>query len=463
MSYRTIGGMLLVLRRLRQQDRWSRAQLDAYQAQCLQRLREHVYARSPFYRTFHAGYLDRPLQELPVLTKELLQEQFEAVITDPAVRHDAVAEHVRNITGTEQFLGRYIVTATSGTTGGPAFVLFDGAEWAQVLASFSRYESHVGSLWGALRRPRIAIVASSTPWHISARIGATVRSSLLPIQRLDIGQPISSIVESLNAWQPYTLATYASMLGILAGEQQAGRLRIAPARVVSAAEVLSPATRERAEAVWGNVVFDQYGASEGGTFAVECLAHDGLHVFEDLFILEPVDHQNRPVPAGEYADKVLLTVLFNYTQPLIRYELTDSICMAAAPCPCGCTFARIQGIRGRAEDVLEFPARTGERIAVHPMIFYRILDAAPLRGWQVLQEPNRLSLRLSRGCSQIDECALIEAMRQALERQGAVAPAIVIEWQEGVQRGATGKMRRIVHAHDDNSAPQGGEVSRVIV
>ena len=82
-----------------------------------------------------------------------------------------------------------------------------------------------------------------------------------------------------------------------------------------------------------------------GTFAVECQAHDGLHVFEDLFILEPVDHQNRPVPAGEYADKVLLTVLFNYTQPLIRYELTDSICMAATPCPCGYTFARIQGIR----------------------------------------------------------------------------------------------------------------------
>ena len=67
----------------------------------------------PFCRTFHVSYVDRPLQELPVLTKELLQEQFEAVVTDPVVRHDAVAEHVRSITGAEQFLGRYIVTATS--------------------------------------------------------------------------------------------------------------------------------------------------------------------------------------------------------------------------------------------------------------------------------------------------------------------------------------------------------------
>jgi phenylacetate-CoA ligase len=451
MSYRTIAEMLASLRRLRWQDRWSRRKLQAHQQRSLQRLRTYAYAHSSFYRTFHACCLDRPLHELPVLTKQLLQQNFDAIVTDPKVHSSAVAEHVRGVAGTEWFLDRYVATATSGTTGDPTYVLFSRPEWAKVLASFARYENHIGSLWGIVRRPKTAIVASSTPWHMSARVGATAYSAVLPVLRMDVGEPIATIVERLNAWQPYTLASYASILAVLAGEQMAGRLRIAPARIVSTAEVLSPAVRARAENAWGKIVFDQYGATEGGSFAVECLAHAGLHVFEDLFILEVVDGNNRPVPAGTFGEKVLLTVLFNYTQPLIRYELTDSICFAAAPCPCGSVFARIEGIRGRSDDVLYFPARTGSTtscVAVHPMIFYRILDAVPLAGWQVRKEAATLCLRLSGIGRQVSEAALVDAVRGAIERQGAVAPPIVVEWHTDVPRGASGKARRIVHAYD---------------
>jgi phenylacetate-CoA ligase len=449
MSYRTIAGMLIVLQRLRRQERWSRDKLDAYQQRSLQRLRAYAYARSPFYRAFHAGCMDRPLHELPVLTRQMLLDHFDTMVTDPALRREAVAEHVHGLSGAERFLGRYVVTATSGTTGRRGLVAFDHAEWAHTLASFARYEGHVGSIWGIVRRPRIAIVASSTPWHMSARVGATVRSAWLPMLRLDVGEPLSTIVAKLNAWQPYSLASYASMVGILADEQHAGRLHIAPTRIVSTAEVLSAATRERAERAWGKAIFDQYGATEGGCFAVECGAHAGLHLFEDLFIFEVVDRHNRPVPAGEYGEKVLLTVLYNYTQPLIRYELTDSICLAVTPCPCGSPFGRIEGVGGRTDDVLYFPSRQSREgagsVAVHPMVFYRILDAAQVANWQVSKEADRLCLRLSRANAEVGEAPIVDAVRQALEGQGAMAPPIVVEWQADIARDATGKARRIVH------------------
>jgi phenylacetate-CoA ligase len=125
------------------------------------------------------------------------------------------------------------------------------------------------------------------------------------------------------------------MAGILADEQHAGRLQIAPVCLVSSAEVLTLVLRQRVEVVWGrHVLFNQYGVTEAGTFAVECKSHSGLHLFEDLVIFEVVDQQNRPVPPGNYGDKVLLTVLFNHTQPLIRYELTDSVRVATGRCPC---------------------------------------------------------------------------------------------------------------------------------
>jgi hypothetical protein len=117
---------------------------------------------------------------------------------------------------------------------------------------------------------------------------------------------------------------------------------------------------------------------------------------------------------------------------------------------------RITGVGGRQEEVLYFPARLGhgatDSVAVHPMIFYRILDAAPLTGWQVVQEANRLSLRLSRSGEGSDQAlaeALVQAVRQAIERQGGEAPPISVDWLDGVGRGATGKARHIVRAQAD--------------
>lgn len=445
MTYRTIFAMMLALRQLRQRERWSRPQLDTYQAQALHDLRAYAYAHSPFYRQFHAGLADRPLHELPVLTKAMLQAHMADIVTDRAIRPADVAAHVAQMRGAERFLGRYFVTATSGTTGEPAYLLYNQREWATMLASFTRYERHVGSLWGLIQRPRMAVVASTTPWHMSARVGATVRSSVLPMLRLDVGAPVEQLVQRLNQWQPQLLATYASMAGILADEQQAGRLQIHPRRIVSTAEVLTPELRTRVEAAWGQgSLFNQYGASEGGAYAVECGAHGGLHLFEDLVIFEVVDETNRPVPPGEFGAKVLLTVLYNRTQPLIRYELTDSVRLSTRPsCPCGCAFRLIDHIQGRQEEVLRFPTATGGTTSVHPMVFYRILDAAPVAGWQVAHTADGLCLRLSGAPGAVDEPQLVASVRTALAQQNAAPLPITVQWRAVVPRGATGKAARI--------------------
>lgn len=459
-TYRTIVEMLLALRRLRRRESWTRSQIETHQRMALAQLRSHAYAHSPFYRKFHAGLTDRPLDELPILTKSMLHDHFNEIVTDPSVNLTATAAHVQALRGAERFLDQYIVNTTSGTTGNSSYILYDRAEWATVLASFSRYERHIGSIRGAVQRPKMAIVGSCAPWHMSARVGTTVRSAVLPILRLDVGDPIDSIVQQLNAWQPQILATYASMAGILADEQASGRLQITPKRIVCSAEVLSSALRQRVQTVWGNIVFNQYGASEGGTFAVECDApyrlsngmegHTrGLHLFEDLFILEVVDHQNRPVPPGHYGDKVLLTVLFNRTQPLIRYELSDKVRMATMSCSCGCAFALIDDVQGREEEVLRFPGRTGGMIAVHPMVFYRILDATPTSSWQVIQDGSILRLHLTGDARKIQTQTIVNTVQATLEQMDILCPTIVVKWISDAKRGATGKAARILSKRQD--------------
>ena len=84
--------MLLLLKlmntlgQLRKHERWTRSQLEAYQVKAFRRQRDYAYVHSPFYQHFHKGLTGRPLQELPVLTKAMVMENFDELVTDQAVR-----------------------------------------------------------------------------------------------------------------------------------------------------------------------------------------------------------------------------------------------------------------------------------------------------------------------------------------------------------------------------------------
>jgi len=79
-----------------------------------------------------------------------------------------------------------------------------------------------------------------------------------------------------------------------------------------------------------------------------------MHVADDLVILEPADADGNVVPYGQPAERLLLTNLFNLTQPLIRYDLVDAVTMSDEPCPCGCAHRRITSVNGRINGALEY-------------------------------------------------------------------------------------------------------------
>src|SRR3989338_7934524 len=129
---------LRTIRQLRQHEGWTRPQLEAHQSQALRCLRDYAYAHSPFYQRFHHGLFDRPLQELPVLTKAMLMEHFDEVVTDRAIHLEAVRAFAGERLEGRLFLDRYWVTATSGSSGQPGFFLFNEPEWLTIVASFAR-------------------------------------------------------------------------------------------------------------------------------------------------------------------------------------------------------------------------------------------------------------------------------------------------------------------------------------
>ena len=435
-----ICAVLARRRALRRRDGWSRARLLAHQAEELRRLRRHAYAHSPFYRRFHAGRLDRPLAELPVLTKAHLMEHFNDVATRRDLRLAEVEAYQRQARAGELFHGRYYVAATAGTTGRRGVFVWDFAEWAHVLASYNRAFDWAGSTAGLFRQVRTAVVSSTDPTHQSALVGASIHSPWVPTLRIDSGDDLSSITARLNDWRPQMLIGYASMVRLLAQEQVQGRLAIAPQFVFSASEVLTDSTRRLAMRAWGRTPHDVYAATESSGIAAECGQHRGMHLFEDLVITEIVDEDNRPVPAGTYGAKVLITVLFSRTLPLIRYEMGDSVAPAAAhSCPCGRPYAAIDGVQGRDQEALVFPAPSGGHRAVQPIVFHHVMDTIAAAGWQIVQRPNGDLEALLVPTGPIDEPALVESLRSALAAQGVRVPAVRTRMVPAIPRTALGK------------------------
>jgi phenylacetate-coenzyme A ligase PaaK-like adenylate-forming protein len=236
------------------------------------------------------------------------------------------------------------------------------------------------------------------------------------------------------------LLGYASIMAVLAEEQRAGRLHITPRVVFCVADPLTGAMRQRIEQTWQAPVYNSYGTTEGGMLAAECSAHQGLHLFEDFSIVEVVDEHNRPVPAGEQGARVLLTVLFRRTQPLIRYELSDLVRPSVhQQCACGRPFALLENIEGRAIEVLYFPAVSGKQERVSPYLFHTLFHPLPLSGWQVVQEPDGLHIFLTGASSEFSDDGLRDLVRGALIKRGLLVPAIKIQRVAALYKNASGK------------------------
>ena len=414
---------------------WTADELDAYRHRALGVLRAHAYARSPFYRRFHRGLERAPLNELPVLNKSLLMERFDEVVVDRRVRMAHVERYLEGALATDRFLGRYRVAATGGTTGRRGIFLAGPSEWNAILASYSRAYAWAGLPVGLSHSLRMAIVSSTAPTHQSSIVGATVRNPLVPTLRLNAADPLAVTVAALNHFRPQALIGYASILGELAAEQHAGRLRIDPRAVFSASEVLTPEIREAASAAWRSDPFNVYAATETAGIASECQQHH-LHLFADLVIIESVDEDNRPVPNGRTGTKLLVTVLFSRSQPLIRYELTDRVQLGIQPATdLGPFTTVVAAIEGRSEDVLVLPGADGAEVRVHPNLFHAVLE--PMNApWQVIRESDAIRVLVAGSVPVAD---LERDLIRRLAAAGVRLPRLSVVQVSTIPRTALGK------------------------
>ncbi|MCX6094991.1 MAG: hypothetical protein NTY63_09270, partial [Candidatus Bipolaricaulota bacterium] len=205
--------------------------------------------------------------------------------------------------------------------------------------------------------------------------------------------PAAEQAERAIATQPDVITGPPSCLEILAGQLEERRATVSPRLVVSRGEMLHAATRKHLQDVFGGKLVDYYNCDEVGNIAWQC-PHDPavMHVNTDACIVELVadGHLCPPGVSG----RVVLTNLYNWTMPFIRYELGDQATLLPGTdkaCRCGFRGPSLSLIEGREGDYLW--TTDGRRISprsVDSLIALASLrenaDGYAVRRYQVVQE-----------------------------------------------------------------------------
>lgn len=447
-----LGPTLVQHRELERHDAWNYGQIQDLQRERLNRLLRHAVASSPFYRDLYGGTVPKDgvrLEELPVVTKAMVMENFARVVTDPRLRLAELRRHIAGPTSDALYLGRYRVFATSGHTGVPGIFVFDRREWRTALASALRWMSLIGNRPRFPRRVRMAAIAAPSPIHVTRRLAESLDVGLYRTLDAPVTTPVAELVPALDAFQPDVLVTYPSVAAELAREQLDGRLRIRPRTVSTGAELLTEDMRDLIRSAWVVEPFNVYGITEaGGVFACQCSRHLGLHAFEDLVLFEVVDERNSPVPPGATGRKLLLTNLFGYTQPLIRYEVSDMVAVVDGPCPCGRPLRLLRVAEGRSDDLLDLPGRDGTTVPVHPIVLHGpLLKVTGVKQYQIVHDAQGINVKVvpAAGASPATtRVKLQRVLRDSLASVGVVPPSVTVEFVTAIEReGQAAKLKLV--------------------
>lgn len=300
--------------------------------------------RSPFYRRRFAeldiamkplGSLD-DLRALPFTTKDEL-------------RSDEAYPYGFLTVGREEVVRLH---SSSGTTGRPTTILHtrgDLEAWTDLVA---RCLTMVGVRAGDVFQNMMGygLFTGGLGLHYGAeRVGALT----IPAGSGNSKKQIS-LMKDFDTTVIHIIPSYALRL-ISTFEKVGCDPRELPLRVaLLGAEPHSNAIRRRIEDLYGMKAYNSYGLSEmnGPGVAFECPQQEGLHLWEDSYLVEIIHPVTRePLDEGEEGELVL-TTLNREGMPLLRYRTKDLTSFTRKPCPCGRTHLRIDRITGRTDDML---------------------------------------------------------------------------------------------------------------
>jgi phenylacetate-CoA ligase len=347
-----IGTRLEHLRNARR----TREDLEKHRLAKFRKLVTHAVAHSPYYRDIVASSrvdVSRCTPEdFPPLTKSDLMRNFDRIVANPRITLQRLKDFLERSKDPYDLLdGEFYVVHTSGSTGEVGIFVFSRRDWTHGLAHALRINPP------SLRRRRLAFFGATGGHFAGASFAATCRRPVIrhlyDVALFEINSPLVPIIEGLNRFQPNILMGYSSALGLLAQRQLQGMLGIRPKWIQSSGEPVLDADRSLIEEAFGVPLFNVYSCSEHLIMGWSRPEFDGMYLFEDELIFE------------FHPDHTLITNLFNFTLPLIRYRMTDVLVEKDDP-DGELPYRKVHAIVGRSEHIPFFYSDNGGEDFISP-------------------------------------------------------------------------------------------------
>ncbi|MGH8255400.1 MAG: hypothetical protein ACRET0_04240, partial [Steroidobacteraceae bacterium] len=341
-------------------------------------LARYAAAKAPYYSQLvseHRIDLDSCTpRDFPPLTKAQLMENFDRIVTDRRITKQRIAEFLtRSHDPLDRFLDEFRVLHTSGTSGEVGYFVYSPEDWARGTAAAMRPRGNRPRARKArrLRRLRLAYYGAVGGHFAGVTMvsGATrgLARLLVDARLYEVNAPLPETVAALNTFQPDILAGYTGALTLLAEKQRAGALRIAPVSIGTAGESMSATDKRILEEAFACPANNGYGSSEHLMMGVALPGGASMLLLDDDLIYEP------------FEDHTLVTNLFNYTLPLIRYRMADILRPVARPTDPRSPHLEIESLVGRSEMMPRFVNEDGADDFLSPHTINEIFVRGVLR------------------------------------------------------------------------------------
>ena len=243
--------------------------------------------------------------------------------------------------------------SSSGTTGNPTVILHtqnDLDEWANQVAR---------NLWMVGLRPNDVFQNSSGYGMFTGGLGFQYGAERLGMLTVPAaaGNSLRQIkfMKDFGTTAVHAVPSYVTRLYEVMQEQGVDPRKDTKLKVLAiGAEPHSEEQRQRIQNMLGVKAYNSFGMSEmcGPGVGFECKEQNGLHFWEDYYIVEIVDPETlEPVPDGEIGE-LILTSIKREAMPLLRYRTRDLTRVLGRGCPCGRNHVRLDRMKGRSDDMM---------------------------------------------------------------------------------------------------------------
>ena len=362
--------------------------IQAFQAERLEKLLQHAYRTTPYYRELlKTGSPD--ISQIPPLEKQNIRDDLERLCSETFTR----AQRIQNATG--------------GSTGTP-LTFYQGRDyWNQRNLSVYYFDRWAGWDFG---EPQLVIWGAPGDGHWKHRLNTFWRHQYWLDGFHLTDETMQAAFDKMDRDRPETLLSYPSSLyqfakflcenGLTPKWQLKG--------IIASAEMLHPHYRALAESVFGAKVYNRYGGREVGLIAMECIK-GRMHInCRDIYL-----EIDSPAPYTEPGE-ILITQLNNYVMPFIRYRIGDIGILSDEICPCGNALPILADLLGRT--TATFRTRTGTLI--HGGYFtQQFYDIEGVSQFQLIQETLErcvLKLVINRQWQETTRSHLVQKIQEAL-------------------------------------------------